>query len=121
MPQEYKLGQLNVVNKYHAIPYYQHDGLYDICIMRGYPLGNPFAISDKLTRETVILNYQKYITDEIAKDNQLIIDALNDISYKIMQGHDINLICCCKPKACHGDIIKSGIESAIKEHLWMPF
>lgn len=115
------LGKITVVNKYHAIPYYQHDGLYDISIMRGYPLGNPYPIGLGRTREQVIKDYQFYIDREIRQGNPSIIAELDSIAYKVMQGHDVNLICCCYPKACHGDIIKKGLESAIKEHLCMPF
>ena len=71
---------------------------YDVYIGRGSKWGNPFVIGKDGNREGVILKYKKYITN-----NQELINALPELKNK-------TLGCWCKPKACHGDVLKSMIE-----------
>lgn len=88
---------INVVNKHHGV-----SGIY---IGRGSPLGNPYRISDKCSREEAIALYKDYIINEIEKNNQTIINELNRL-YNIAKTRPLNLVCFCAPKPCHGDIIK---------------
>lgn len=41
-----------------------------------------------------------------------ICDELNKI-WKLAKNENVNLVCFCKPKDCHGDIIKKLIESKL--------
>lgn len=102
---------ITVVNKYKHTPTEN-----DVYIGRGGVLGNPFtSIKDKQTlakfvcdsREESIESFREYILEKIASKDKVICDELNRI-YKMPQA---NLICFCKPKSCHGDIIKEIIES----------
>lgn len=73
-----------VLNKYHGnIP---ANAKY---IGRGSPYGNPFVIGKDGTREEVIERFDKEI--------------LPTLDVEALRGHD--LVCFCKPKACHGDAI----------------
>jgi hypothetical protein len=56
--------------------------------------GNPFAIDSNNTREAVILKYHQYILNK----PELITKARQEL-----RGRD--LVCFCKPQACHGDIL----------------
>lgn len=110
---------INVVNKYkHTL------SNTDIYIGRGSILGNPFtSIKDKQTkalevcesREESINRFRGYITKEIENKNPLICQELNRI-YKLALKGNVNLICFCKPKDCHGDIIKEIIESKLNNN-----
>jgi len=44
--------------------------------------------------------------DKIKKKDKKICDELN----RIYNLKEVNLVCFCKPKSCHGDIIKEIIE-----------
>lgn len=107
---------INVVSKYK-----HKEMLSDVYIGRGSVLGNPYtSIKGKKTlaefnvetREDSILEFEKYLHREIEKGNREICNELNAIWKKAKKG-DVNLICYCKPKSCHGDIIKSIIESKL--------
>ncbi len=65
-----------------------------VSIERGSEWGNPFRIRPGVPRETVLLQFREW--------------ALSDPSFvelvkRELRGKD--LVCCCKPKACHGDIL----------------
>ena len=107
---------INIVNKRTHI-----ETPYDIPIHRGFILGNPFThIQDKPTlakyicqsREEAILNYEKYLNEKIAEKDNDICNELNRI-YKLALKGDVNLLCYCFPKPCHGNIIRNIIESRI--------
>lgn len=93
----------------------------DIYIGRGSPLGNPFTHLDLdntkaqyrcETRDQAIENYEAYLTDKIKENDRRVCDELNRIYLAACSGN-VNLVCFCKPKSCHGDIIKRIVEEKI--------
>lgn len=76
---------------------------YDIYIGRGSKWGNPFRIGMDGTRDEVISKYEIYIMDKPD-----LIASLPELVGK-------TLGCWCKPKACHGDILKVMVE----DELWL--
>jgi hypothetical protein len=70
-------------------------------IGRGSPFGNPFKIGEDGTREEVIEKFKAYFKER-----------LEDPLYKVLvlQLRGNKLGCFCKPKACHGDIIKEWLD-----------
>ena len=110
---------INVVNKYKHIA---TDN--DVYIGRGSKLGNPFThITDKQTlaqfivpdRDTAVNNCEDYLRSEIAAKNKSICNELNRI-YKMAKTGNVNLVCFCYPKTCHGDIIKKIIEEQLTKN-----
>lgn len=95
--------KLNIANKYRPETFINGQDIY---IGRGSPLGNPFPIGAKYgSRDTVIEMYKEYLSQEVNKDNKIILKELDKIS-NTLDICDVNLVCFCKPKRCHGDIIK---------------
>ena len=104
---------ITVVNKYKHTPTKN-----DIYIGRGSILGNPFtSIKDRNTlakfvcdsREESINSFELFLRKEIKNKNKEICKELNRL-WKLNQTENINLVCFCKPKTCHGDIIKKIID-----------
>lgn len=62
---------------------------------------NPFKVDKDGTREEVIEKYRKYIIDKINREN--LWDELEKLRGK-------NLVCWCKPEACHGDVLVELLE-----------
>lgn len=107
---------ISVVNKRKHVP-----ARNDFYIGRGSALGNPFThreLEDTIaqyhceTREEAISSYEKYVKDKINQRDLRICDELNRIFIAAKKG-DVNLVCYCKPKSCHGDIIKRIIEEKL--------
>jgi len=70
---------------------------------RGYGVGkskrhNPFKMNDESEREEVIEKYREYI---LTKPE--LMEALPELKGK-------TLFCYCKPKACHGDVLKDLVD-----------
>ncbi len=109
------LNRLKVVNKYKHEPTSD-----DVYIGRGSLFGSPYSHlpSEKEnvtlcdTREEAIDAYKKYfhdIIDSCGCKHKQFKGQLREMIVKLKLGGEINLICFCKPKACHGDVIKDYI------------
>lgn len=107
-------GTIFVVNKYKHTP---TDN--DIYIGRGSPLGNPFShlkskFDDVITvgsREEAIKLYSTYLGIKILyEQDHIIIKAINEIITKVSKG-DVNLVCFCSPKLCHGIVIAKLVKN----------
>ena len=97
---------ITVVNKYKHTPTEN-----DLYIGRGCKWGNPFTHIPSGTkakhvvssREEAIEAYRLWITQgegvELLKD-------LHELKGK-------NLVCFCKPKSCHGDVLKELAENTV--------
>jgi hypothetical protein len=79
-------------------------------------LGNPFSHKDKTraqfvvgSREEAVEAYRKYLP-ELCKTNQQVRKLICELARKHYNGQTINLVCCCVPAKCHGEVIKAMIE-----------
>jgi hypothetical protein len=97
----------------------------DFYIGRGSVLGNPYT--SKILHETKaqfkcsskeesIKSYKNYLNKKIENKDKNICDELNKIYLKSLET-DIYLVCYCKPKMCHGDIIKTIITAKLIKFL----
>jgi len=103
------VGKIKVVNKYG----WKGNGGVDVVIMRGTPLGNPFVIGRDGNRDEVVDKYLPYLRNEWKKGGK-VKNKLLEIKKLVESGSDVNLVCCCKPKRCHGDVIKYAVERIAK-------
>jgi hypothetical protein len=78
-----------VYNRHH-----KNAPLGAVYIGRGSPWGNPFVVGRDGDRETVIRRFSKEI--------------LPSLNLEPLRGKD--LVCYCKPAACHGDMILSALQ-----------
>lgn len=74
----------------------------DVYIGRGSKWGNPFKIGVDGDRHQVIEKYQEYFKAKL-ESGYFTKDEILKLSGK-------NLVCFCKPAACHGDIIVKYIN-----------
>ena len=81
-------------------------------------IANKYKIGRDGTREEVIKKYKRWLWEEMKKgirgENNKVWNYLKDLAGSINEGHNIHLVCWCKPKACHGDIVKLAIEWMIE-------
>jgi hypothetical protein len=106
---------IKVVNKH-----LHKASMQDFYIGRGSVLGNKFTHKDGTkaehivtTRYEAIKAYAQWLDFMITHKDPKVCEALNAI-YKYAKSGDINLVCYCKPHACHGDVIKELIESKLQ-------
>ena len=72
---------------------------YDVLIDRRTKWGNPFIIGRDGDRTEVIDKYRQWI-----RVNKELKGMLHELKGK-------RLGCCCKPKACHGDVLVEMVEA----------
>ena len=104
---------IQVVNKYKIKP-----SADDVYIGRGSLLGNPYtSVKDKETlakytcdtREDSITLYKEYLLNKIRSRDRIVCGEIKRI-YDLHKRGNVNLVCFCKPKSCHGDIIVEVIS-----------
>jgi len=78
---------------------------FDVYIGRPSKWGNPFKIGKNGTREEVIIKYRKWLLS-----NPELLKQLPELCGK-------TLGCWCKPKPCHGDVIKEEAERQQQQSL----
>lgn len=87
-----------VINKYHhgnKVP----DGAVDI--MRGTEWGNPFIVGVHGDRAEVVQMYKVDLWKRIRSQEP-------GLLHNLAQLRGRTLCCCCKPAACHGDILEKA-------------
>lgn len=107
-----KLPEITVVNKHHKLT-----GEY---IGRGSPLGNKWTHLDSsypgvikvASREIAIAEYRAWLGTMIANGDACVCNELNRLVDIAHQTGELKLMCTCKPKACHGDVIREVILTA---------
>lgn len=109
---------INVVNKHRHEP-----SKDDIYVGRGSPLGNPYSHRGNLTgtkadvlvdtRERAIEMYENLLRYHIETKTKGVLDELNKIAHRELEGKTTNLVCYCSPQACHGEVIKKIIMEVI--------
>jgi hypothetical protein len=82
-------------------------------IGRPSALGNPFTMKNESERDSVIAKYKEWFYQQL-KNNENVKLEIRYLCELHSRGEDINLICWCAPKACHGDVIKKYIERDAK-------
>lgn len=70
----------------------------DVYIGRPSKWGNPFSIGKDGTRDEVIKKYKDYFLS-----NKELLADIEELRGK-------NLVCYCKPQACHGDVLKAALD-----------
>lgn len=102
---------ITVVNKY------KHSSTdNDFYIGRGSVFGNPYSHKEGTlakfvvtTRDIAIESYRDYIIDKLYTDKS-ILESFLQILKLHRSGEQVYLVCYCKPKSCHGDILKDLLE-----------
>ena len=105
-------SEIKVLNKYHdsvdIAAARANDNFRVIDIMRGSLLGNPYIMRDKTDaeRDRVIAQYRLWLWDHMKRRT-----STGNVIYTLAKAKEaIYLVCCCKPRKCHGDVIKAAIE-----------
>jgi hypothetical protein len=64
--------------------------------------GNPIVLERESDRDKVLQEYRIYLEKRVEEDV--------DFRTKVMDLRDKTLVCFCKPKPCHGDILVEMVE-----------
>ena len=95
---------ISVVNRRNA---YEITGTA-IYVGRPSILGNPFTVMD-YGHGNAIAVFRKWLWKQMQSETEQLIE-LKRLAELHKEGHDLTLVCWCKPKPCHGDVIAAAIE-----------
>lgn len=92
-------------------------------ITRSTPLSNAFKLGDTnvLSRNVITDGegmaeaYAHWLGYQIRLHNRIVVQALDEIAYRELDGDDTILICPCGRPTCHGYIIKDVVETKLRE------
>ena len=90
---------MRILNKHRLKGFYKEM----VYIGRPSKWGNPFVMNGENDRERVIAQYEQYLLNS------------PDLLAQIGELKDMDLVCWCAPRACHGDVLKKYVEKLIKE------
>ena len=103
------------IHNLHIESGYKHEFLID----RSTPLGNPFShLPDTRaqfkvsSRAEAITKYKQWLPEQVKAGNKPLISNLYNIYKTIKSGNTAHLMCWCRPKPCHGEVIR---EFLLKE------
>lgn len=90
----------SVINRHH----YKGKTMPDpwMYIGRGTPLGNPFTVKEHGVG--AIAMYRRWLWERIKAGHQGVLHTMGLI------GPDHHLVCSCKPRPCHGDVVVAAWE-----------
>lgn len=110
-----KTPTIRVVNKYTHQP--SADAI-DFSIMRPSILGNPYtrhASRQTLARhlvptaELAVEAFNRYATEAMLDSSSDFFREIHRVA-RFAKDHNINLVCCCVPRPCHGNVLKRIIQ-----------
>ena len=85
-----------------------------VYVGRPTPLGNPYEIGPDGTREEVIELYEAWLEEEMDRGGPAMSMFVRLFDELCMRG-SLELLCWCKPKPCHADVIKRFLLEAWNE------
>lgn len=109
------MSSITVVNKHYLGPIHPLEEVERVPIHRGTPLGNPFKMLsyNQKERDRVCDVYEVWIKSRLLEPGAEL-DYFNRLVDLAKANRDIELVCFCSPKRCHGETIKRLIEEELK-------
>ena len=102
-----------MINIYNMHDTTRVSSIYDVRIDRKTIFGNPFPMKKESERDVVCDLYDDYFNQRIQHDKKFK-EALDLLVLFYIINHNVNLLCWCVPKRCHGLTLKRYIEQELK-------
>lgn len=75
-----------------------------INIMRPTVFGNPFVLTAECMRDQVLQEYEQYLIRQLDR-KRAFYRKFMELVVQYQHTRSLVFVCCCAPKACHGDIL----------------
>lgn len=82
-----------------------------IRVDRSSPLGNPYKIDSKNTRDSVCNKYEEYFQYMIKNEPESNFCKELQRLKKLSEATNLGLVCHCYPMRCHAEVIKKHLEN----------
>jgi len=114
-------GSIRVVNRFSKKNH--PDVIRKMITRSASPVGNPFVVGDYGDRDACCDAYEKYVNSgQIWIENEAFVEWINERVKEYVFGKDIELVCGCWPKRCHGNTLRELIiqlaNQEVCENFW---
>lgn len=75
--------------------------------LEGSIYANPFPMRTEAERPQVIQKYRRWLAEQVSRGEIT--------KQQLAELHGKDFVCYCAPKACHGDVLKSAVEWAVRD------
>jgi hypothetical protein len=101
-------SEIKTINRKDSdLNYYRINVNFEVVkCMRPNVLGNPNVLKSEDARDENIAQFKQYLWKKMQSDNPV----SRELTRLATCEKVVVLVCCCKPKACHTDVIKAAIE-----------
>ena len=82
--------------------------------LRESPLSNKFRTNLSYNLTDVLQLYKSWLYTNFIKGEGEVYEEIMRLITLVKEGKEINIACWCKPKQCHGDIIKEFVDYIIE-------
>jgi len=95
--------------------YHREEGVERVYVgraCRGYPqspLANPWRAPEK-EREQTLARYRVWLREALQDKDSPQAQEILRLAKKVAAGERLALLCWCKPKNCHGDIVQEAVD-----------
>ena len=111
---------ITVLNHYktdvNALMLDNNNKVLNIMQSKGSPLGNLNYNNKTMPLHENLNHYLAWLREEYNKQGEVFTELMKIVNWE-KGGKNTYLVCCCKPKDCHGDIIKNAAEAIVKQHM----
>lgn len=76
-------------------------------------LGNPFRVGAEYKQGEAVEAFRDYARDAWSDPRSEFRQRVMDLARRSFAGEDLKLVCWCKPRACHGDVLKDAIDHVV--------
>ena len=81
--------------------------------VRESPLANPFPLTRESERDGVIEDYREWLEKSLTED--FVRTEIERLKKIYLDTGELNLVCWCFPRRCHGEVIRDVILREINE------
>jgi hypothetical protein len=91
---------------------------YNAVIMRGTPLGNPYKMIGRDSRDEVCNQYEVWFERQLLLKNPAVVKEMKRLLDLHAKWGQVGLVCCCVPRRCHGETIVRHLKRLEKSWLF---
>jgi hypothetical protein len=88
-------------------------------IGRPAPLSNRYKIGPGTTRCDAVDMYTSWLERSIVEGDRRVLDELERLLAICEETGELNLVCWCQPKLCHGDVVKIVLLNKSRTGEWL--
>lgn len=76
-------------------------------------LGNPFKVGEGYAQGEAVVAFRDHVSAMWRYPDNPVRQQILALAKRSLAGEELKLVCWCKPRACHGDVIKEAVDNLV--------